>query len=140
MSLPREHYQADAAIVWCFDHRFRGALLKFIKEEKLERYDLISVAGGLETLVPGSGMEQEFVLSQIQASLKLHAPSKIYLMVHSDCGKYGGLKKFGEDEAKELEHLAEEAKKAKEFLAEHVPENVSIETLFADFTGVYRID
>ena len=100
VSSPREHYTADAAVVWCFDHRFRGALLEFIQKKKIKNDDLICVAGGLQALASGNGVEQEFVLSQIHASLKLHAPSKIYLMVHSDCGKYGGLKNFGGNEAK----------------------------------------
>lgn len=137
ISSPREHYEADAAIVWCFDHRFRGALLGFIQKKKIKNDDLICVAGGLKALASGSGMEQEFVLAQLHASLKLHNPSKIYLMAHSDCGKYGGLKNFGGDEAKELEHLAEEARKAKEYLSEHVPKHVSIQTIFADFGGLW---
>ncbi|MEK7085042.1 MAG: hypothetical protein AAB904_00775, partial [Patescibacteria group bacterium] len=137
---PKEHYKADAAIVWCFEHRFRQALLEFIQKKKIKNDDLICVAGGLQSLASGNGAEREFVLFQIQASIKLHAPSKIYLMVHSDCGKYGGLKNFGGDEAKELEFLAEEARKAKEYLAGRVPENTSIQTIFADWGGLWFLD
>ncbi|MEK9166205.1 MAG: carbonic anhydrase [Patescibacteria group bacterium] len=137
----REHYKADAAIVWCFDDRLSGLLQRFVEEKKMGHKDLVVIAGGLKTLVsPDKESDREFVLGQIQASIKLHAPSKIYLMVHSDCGKYGGLKNFGDDPNKELEHYVEEAKKAKEYLAEHIPENVSVETLFADFSGVYQLD
>lgn len=136
---PREHYQADAAVVWCFDHRFRGALLKFIEREKLAHEDLICVAGGLKSLSSGSGVEQEFVLAQIQASIKLHNPKRIYLMLHSDCGKYGGIKNFGGDENEEMAFYIEEIKKAKEFLAQHLTENIAVEAIFADFDGVYLI-
>src|SRR3989344_3835639 len=119
-----EHYTADAVLVWCFDDRFAPALHEFLKVKHIVHKDLICIAGGLKTLAsPDTEGDREFVLSQIQASLKLHKPQVVYLMVHSDCGKYGGLTAFGSDEHTELEQYRIEAKKAEEDLAKNLPTN-----------------
>ena len=71
--MPRQHYQADAVVVWCFDKRCRNALLSFLGEKGLRAEDLIQVAGGLQPLAsPEKEEYREFMLMQIQASIDLH--------------------------------------------------------------------
>jgi carbonic anhydrase len=44
--------------------------------------------------VPGISQARgrsEFVLEQIRKSIRLHGTRRVILMVHSDCGAYGGL-------------------------------------------------
>lgn len=137
---PRNHYHADAAVVWCFDDRFRGLLAAFLEAKHIMHKDLICIAGGLKTLAsPEKESDRDFVLSQIQGSMALHNTKTVFLMAHSDCGKYGGFKVFGGDENKELEHIYREAKKAEEYLKARLPSEIRIESVFADFDGVYQL-
>src|SRR5476651_1708148 len=53
---PRERYTSDAAIVWCFDHRFDLVLRKLTKRIGVVSFDPILVAGGAKCL---AGDERE---------------------------------------------------------------------------------
>lgn len=56
----------------------------------------IRVAGGAKCLAtPDPESERDFVLEQIPKSIRLHGTDRVVLMVHSDCGAYGGLAAFG---------------------------------------------
>ena len=95
---PRARYKADAAIVWCFDHRFDLVLRKLIKRIGAEHVDPILVAGGAKCLA-GDDLERDrqFVLEQVRKSMQLHGTHTVLLMLHSDCGAYGGLAAFDND-------------------------------------------
>lgn len=137
---PRVHYHADAAVVWCFDDRFSGLLAAFLEAKGIAHKDLICIAGGLKTLTsPAKESDRDFVLAQIQGSMALHDAKTVYLMAHSDCGKYGGIKAFDGDENKELEHIRAEAQKAEEYLKINLPFGVHVESVFADFDGIYQL-
>lgn len=136
----KEHYQADGAVVWCFDDRFSPALDAFLKAKNIARKDLVCIAGGLKTLAsPDSEENREFVLGQIKASIALHHTPLVYLMVHSDCGKYGGLAAFNNNENAEFEHYLTEARKAEDFLKARLDASVRIQSVFVDFDGVRSI-
>jgi len=47
---PRENYHCDAAILWCFDHRFDLGCRKFLKRIGVANSDPIKVAGGAKCL------------------------------------------------------------------------------------------
>src|SRR5260370_868209 len=88
----RERYQCDAAILWCFDNRFDLAFRKFLKRIGVTNSDPIKIAGGAKSLAsPELETDREFVLEQIRKSMNLHGTKHVILMVHSDCGAYGGL-------------------------------------------------
>ena len=54
--------------------------------------DPIKIAGGAKVLAsPEREADREFVLDQIRKSMRLHGTRRVILMVHSDCGAYGGL-------------------------------------------------
>jgi len=92
---PREDYKADAAVVWCFDHRFHLVVQKLLKKIGVKYFDLIVAAGGAKNLSsPGSENDRQFVMGQIRSSIRLHGTQNVILMVHSDCGAYGGLAAF----------------------------------------------
>jgi carbonic anhydrase len=129
---PRERYTADAAVVWCFDHRFRLVLEKLLKKLGVERFDRIVVAGGAKNLSsPGTESERQFVLDQLRLSIRLHRTKKVILMLHSDCGGYGGLAAFNNDTAAEAENHRREMHKAVACLKAAIPE---------DFEGVWEAD
>ena len=136
----REDYKADAAVVWCFDHRFQLVLHKLLKKIGVDRFDLITAAGGAKNLSsPGSENDRQFVMGQIRSSIRLHGTKNVILMVHSDCGGYGGLQVFNNDAAIEAEHHRQEIHKAVAFLKAEIPD-VAVRGFFVDFEGVWEAD
>jgi len=133
---PREHYKADACIVWCFDGRFSGLLNAFSAQFK--NFDLIKVAGGAKALSGGALPCRDFVLEQIETSIRLHHAKQIILMRHLDCGADGGSESFPSLE-KEMEYMTNELADAKKFVADKIPD-VPIKTCFADFNGLYDVE
>ncbi len=91
-------YHCDAAIVWCFDNRFELGFRKFLKRVGVFNSDPVKVAGGAKCLAsPEHERDREFVLEQLRKSCRLHGTSRVILMLHTDCGAYGGLEAFGRD-------------------------------------------
>ena len=137
---PRERYRCDAAIVWCFDNRFELGFRKYLKRAGVRNSDPIKVAGGAKSLAsPEREADREFVLDQIRKSIHLHDTSRVILMLHSDCGAYGGLPAFNDDVQVERLHHREELRRASAFLARSLP-NIEIETYFVDFEGVWTLE
>jgi carbonic anhydrase len=137
---PRERYKCDAAIVWCFDNRFELAFQKLIKRLGVVHFDPIRVAGGARCLAGSDGeSDRKFVLEQIRSSVKLHDTETVMLMLHSDCGAYGGLAKFDNDEAREAEHHRQEMHRAMDFLQREMPD-LRIKAFFVNFEGVFEAD
>ncbi len=137
-----EHYHADACVVWCYDDRFYKLLKKFGKKQKFKNIDLVKVAGGAKALATAdategssSMAERDFVLSQIKTSVRLHAAKRIILMLHRDCGAYGGSKAFPDGGA-EREQYAADLRAARDFVRKEVPA-VLVDAYFADFDGLY---
>ncbi len=133
---PVEHYTADGCIVWCFDDRFSDLLSAFSKDFK--NFDLVKVAGGAKALASGASPECDLVLTQIRTSLRLHGTKRIVLMLHRDCGAYGGSKGFADSDA-ETENLVNQLVIAKQFVADEIP-GVPIETYLAEFDGLYVVN
>ena len=138
---PREQYQADAAVVWCFDHRFEVAFSKFLKRSGLLTTDSIRIAGGAKALASAAGSrDREFVLDEIRKSVRLHATKRVILMVHSDCGAYGGLTgAFGGDTRAEALHHQGELQRAAANLLAALP-GIDVQGCFVDFEGVWDVD
>src|SRR6204780_3888244 len=111
---PREKYHCDAAILWCFDNRFELGFRKFLKKIGVNYSDPIKIAGGAKSLAsPAQESDREFVLNQIRTSMRLHDTRRVILMLHSDCGAYGGLDGgFGGDTQSEAAHHERELKRA----------------------------
>lgn len=137
---PREKYQCDAAIIWCFDNRFELGFRKFLKRIGVVNCDPVKIAGGAKCLAsPELESEREFVIEQIRKSMRLHGTRRVILMLHSDCGAYGGLEAFGGDVAAERLHHREELRLAAKNLARAIPE-IEINNYYVDFEGVWEPD
>jgi carbonic anhydrase len=137
----RAHYDCDAAVVWCYDNRFELALRKLLKRTGVLRPDQIRVAGGAKCLsTPDLETDRQFVLEQIRKSARLHGTDTVILMVHSDCGAYGGLAAFGGDAQAELRHHCEELRRAAECLRQALPEISQVRCYYVDFDGVWMPD
>jgi carbonic anhydrase len=135
---PRERYFCDAAILWCFDNRFELGFRKFLQRIGVAHSDPIKIAGGAKCLSsPESDSEREFVLQQIRTSIRLHGTKRVILMVHSDCGAYGGLAEgFKGDSQAEAAHHEQELRRANEYLSAAIP-GIEIQAYFADFEGIW---
>jgi carbonic anhydrase len=138
---PREKYHCDAAIIWCFDNRFELGFRKFLKRIGVANSDPIKIAGGAKCLAsPDQEGDREFVLEQIRKSMRLHGTGRVILMVHSDCGAYGGLAEgFGGDARAEAEHHLAELRRAAENLRKAIP-SVDVDAYFVDFEGVWSAE
>ena len=138
---PREKYHCDAAIIWCFDNRFELGFRKFLKKAGVLNSDPIKVAGGAKCLAsPEHETDREFVLEQIRKSMRLHGTDRVILMVHSDCGAYGGLDGgFGGDARLEAEHHNAELQRAAAGLRKAIP-GINVDAYFVDFEGIWEVD
>jgi hypothetical protein len=137
---PREKYQCDAAIVWCFDNRFQLGFSKYLKRLGVVNSDPIKIAGGAKSLAsPEHETDREFVLDQIKKSIRLHGTERVILMLHSDCGAYGGLAAFGGNAAAESKHHEAELRTAAEWLRRALPQ-INVQGYFVDFEGIWAVD
>ena len=138
---PREKYHCDAAIIWCFDNRFELGFRKFLKRVGVANSDPIKIAGGAKCLAsPELESEREFVLEQIRKSMRLHGTRRVILMLHSDCGAYGGLAGgFGGDAPAEAAYYHAELQRAAENLERAIP-GIAVEGYFVDFDGVWSAE
>ena len=136
----REPYVCDAAVVWCFDHRFQLGFGKFLKRIGVTNPDPIRIAGGAKGLAsPERESDREFVLEQIRKSMQLHGTKLVILKLHSDCGAYGGLATFGGDTRAEAEHHQAELVRAAECLRDAIP-GIEVRGYFVDFEGVWEVE
>lgn len=136
----RQHYVSDAVVLWCYDFRFESAFRKLLKRIGVVYSDSIRLAGGAKCLVsPAHEGDRLFVLDQIHKSIHLHGTRTAILMVHSDCGAYGGLAAFDGNPEKEAQHHRDDLKKAAAFLKEKIPE-LKVQGYFVDFEGVWEIE
>jgi carbonic anhydrase-like protein len=137
---PREKYQCDAAIVWCFDNRFELGFRKFLKRIGVVYSDPIKIAGGAKSLAsPNLETDRDFVLDQIRSSMRLHGTRRVILMLHSDCGAYGGLEAFEGNAARERENHCDELRKAAQFLTDTIP-GLAVEGYYVDFDGIWEAE
>jgi carbonic anhydrase len=137
---PREKYRCDAAVVACFDNRFELGFRKFLKRIGVVNSDPIKIAGGAKCLAsPEHETDREFVLEQIRKSIRLHGTDRVILMLHSDCGAYGGLAAFGGDARVEAEHHSSELQRAALALSKAIAD-IKIEAYFVDFEGIWEAD
>ena len=142
----QEHYTADACVVWCFDARFRAPFEQaFLRVEEINQHDLVSIAGGAKTLaMPDKECDREYLLSQIEVSLRLHHAKAVVLMMHEDCGACGGseeFKKKGKVEQDELEAMLKSAKEAViNFLKGGPHAGVPVRMVLVKFDGIYELE
>src|ERR1700692_2594289 len=134
----RARYECDAAILWCFDNRFDLAFHKFLKRIGVKYSDPIKIAGGAKSLAsPELESDREFVLDQVRKSIALHGTKRVILMVHSDCGAYGGLAGgFNGDTRAEALHHEQELTRAAVHLRKAIP-GIAVQGYFVDFDGIW---
>jgi hypothetical protein len=135
---PREKYHCDAAVLWCFDNRFELGFRKFLKRIGVNYSDPIKIAGGAKCMAsPEHESDRQFVLDQIRKSMRLHGTRCVIVMLHSDCGAYGGLAEgFDGNAAAEAKHHEQELQRAAANLRAAIP-NIDVQGYFVDFDGIW---
>jgi hypothetical protein len=138
---PREKYHCDASVVGCFDNRFDTAGRKLLKRIGITQPDPIKIAGGAKALAsPEQEFHRTFVLDQIHKSIRLHGTDRVILMLHSDCGAYGGLAgRFQGDSGVETAHYHTELAAASAFLKSTIP-GIKVESFILDFEGAWVVE
>ena len=137
----KEHYAANACVVWCFDDRFYKLLKAFGKQEGFAHIDLVKIAGGAKALAGNASSDRDFVLNQIKTSVRLHGAKRIILMLHRDCGAYGGSKSFADADAEKVE-LSKQLYQAQELVKKELADvgGLSVDIYFAEFDGLYAVN
>jgi len=139
----KEHYAADACVVWCFDDRFYKLLKAFGKQEGFSHIDLVKIAGGAKALATGAegaSPDRDFVLNQIKTSARLHGTKRVVLMLHRDCGAYGGSKSFADADVEKAE-LVTQLHQAQDLVKKELADvdGLVVEAVFADFDGLCAV-
>jgi carbonic anhydrase len=135
-----DSYKADACVISCIDARFEQVTQKFLKKHQISWADVVKIAGGAKVFAsPGQESDRAFALEQVRTSVRLHHTKRVLLMVHSDCGAYGGLRAFSGSEEREAEKYQTELRSAAEFLQQNVP-MVDVECYYLRFSGVWTLD
>ena len=110
---------------------------KFLKRIGVAHSDPIKIAGGAKCLAsPELETDRTFVLEQIRTSMRLHNTKRVILMLHSDCGAYGGLPAFGGNAETEATHHRRELARAAANLLGAIP-GVEVQGYFVDFDGIW---
>ena len=117
-------HQCKSLVINCMDFRISSAVHHFMISQGLKNnYDHVSVAGGALSLAnPKIEADREFVMGQIDMSIKFHGISQVYLINHTDCGAYGGKKAFHSDEKVEKEWHKGDLKDAKKVILAKFPQ------------------
>jgi carbonic anhydrase len=138
---PREKYHCDASVVGCFDNRFDAAGRKLLKRIGVTQPDLVKIAGGAKALAsPDEEFHRTFVLDQIHKSIRLHGTDRVILMLHSDCGAYGGLAgRFHGDTEEESTCYHAELAAAAAFLKGVIP-SIKVDSFILNFEGAWAVD
>ena len=134
-----DHYTAEAFVVRCFDDRFWKTFKNFLKEQRYKRIDPESVAGGAKVLAsPEKESDRDFMLREIEKSIRLHHTKRVVLFTHADCGAYGGLARFGGNAEEQFAFHQTELAKAKAAVREKFTD-IEIEMYFIDAEGIIKI-
>lgn len=89
------HYSAEAYVLRCFDDRFWKTFKNFLKNRGIRRLDPASASGGAKVLAnPEKENDRDFILREIENSVRLHHTPKVMLFTHADCGALGGRARF----------------------------------------------
>jgi len=84
-------HHCEVVVLFCMDHRYARLVQDFIyKRFDVDRFDPIAVAGGAKTV----NDSEDLVDRCFGVSRNLHEVKTIVIVNHSDCGAYGGRKKF----------------------------------------------
>lgn len=109
------NHHCQALIIACIDFRLIDNIHQWAKKLGLkDDYDLLTVGGASQQIAdPDKKEYREFLLKQIDISVKLHKIEQLILIHHEDCGAYGGKAAFASDEEELRRHITDMTKTEK---------------------------
>lgn len=117
-------HEVKTVVVTCMDFRFHPLLKEALERDLgVDEYDLIAVAGGcgnLATIGESNGRKQ-IVLDDIELGVRAHHASRVVLLNHEQCGKYGQAGFSFSDTGAEREFHRNELAKAKQAVLDILP-------------------
>lgn len=116
-------HKVDNMVITCMDRRFQRAIRERLAEDyqvNIEDSDRLAYAGASQAIADGT------LIPQIELSYKLHDIKKVYVVDHTDCGGFGGLKAYDNDEQKELAVHMESMTRAQDSIHQILPQLVVV--------------
>ena len=71
--------------------------------------------------------------------MRLHGTNRVILMVHTDCGAYGGLQAFEGNKEREAANHEAQLRGAADFLKTNIS-TVAVECYYLRFNGVWALE
>jgi carbonic anhydrase len=128
--MSENNHSCQAFVLACMDFRFHTQLEDQLKARGYKTFDLKCDAGGVKYLIsqdkPAVG---DWILQNIEISVRLHHIGEVVLINHYDCGAYGGNAAFDSDES-QLQYHKEQLSEARELVGAKFPD-LKVTTLFA---------
>lgn len=121
----------DNLVVECMDHRFHRIVRDHLDREfgvDVDRSDRLIDAGA------SSAVTEDGLLDRCPLAQRLHGIKNVFIYDHLDCGAFGGLKAFNNDEQREMEAHIDSQKRAAEAISKILPSLV-IRTFVINLDG-----
>lgn len=114
-------HHCDAVVLACIDFRFWKETMQFAQQFLgIESYDFPKLPGAAKAI--NESKDGDISMMCVGVPCDLHGVEKIVIVNHSDCGAYGGSKKFEGDSQAEQQFHETELKKARGIVREKYPE------------------
>lgn len=110
-------------VVTCMDYRFHEVIRDLLNDEHgvdIDHADQLSIGGS------SLGITDESLGSSLEIAYKEHGARRAFVFDHTDCGGFGTLEAFDNDEQKEAQAHFEKQDQAREILSNLFPELVVV--------------
>ncbi len=136
------HAATDVLVIHCSDHRFQAGLYEFLNSGlKLgAKYDLLVIPGGPQCLTLADYLPKFSWASRewFRFLLEAHAPKRIILIAHQDCGWYKSLPAFLHSGSEPRQRQEEDLRRAREALTRDFP-GLNVELYYAGWDSTDRM-
>lgn len=133
------HYKCEAYFIRCIDQRFKIGTSKLLKFLRIHFEDPGVFAGAAKPFAsPEKEEYRQFVLKQLEISIKAHGTERVILMNHADCAAYGGRARFAGNAKEERTFHEQELKKARKVILGKFPD-IKVELFYNNENGIRNI-
>ncbi len=132
----------EVLVVHCSDHRFQAGMYEFLNLglDLDENYDLLAIPGGPQCLTLVEYLPKFSWASRkwFRFLLEAHAPRRIILIAHQDCGWYKSLPFFLHSSSHPRHRQEEDLRRARNALMKDFP-GVIVDLYYAGWDGADRV-
>ncbi len=101
-------HTCKAIMFQCMDFRLTSQIRDWLdKEGLMGNCDIVSAAGAGKEIFDGSQHNRDFLLKQIELSIKLHNSKQVILLHHSQCGAYNSSYNFATPEEEKIKQASD---------------------------------